>query len=387
MSDNYHDSESGGSHPMDFLLTQELNLPAVGEIRRGQVVQHSENFILIDLGGKSEGIIIGEELTALDEETLEQLEVGADVRVYVMDVEDSNGNIVLSYRKAAEENDWEDAANLLKSQDIYKTKIIGFNRGGVLAKVGHIRGFIPNSQLSRENQAKNKEDFDKHFQTLIGRPVTTKVIEVDRKRNRLILSERAARQEIREAKREALLKDLNIGDVCEGKVVNLADFGAFVDIGGIEGLVHLSELSWKRTNDPSEVIQVGDKVKVSILKIDEDQKRLALSIKRLQPDPWSLLEDHYHVGQLVEVTITKITRFGAFARLNDDYELVGLIHISELSENHIDNPHDIVKPSQKVMVRIIRIDTEQRQLGLSLKQVSSDRFIEADMEMLSSSSS
>jgi small subunit ribosomal protein S1 len=387
LSDNYHDSESGGSHPMDFLLTQELNLPAVGEIRRGQVVQHSENFILIDLGGKSEGIIIGEELTALDEETLEQLEVGADVRVYVMDVEDSNGNIVLSYRKAAEENDWEDAADLLKSQDIYKTKIIGFNRGGVLAKVGHIRGFIPNSQLSRENQAKNKEDFDKHFQTLIGRPVTTKVIEVDRKRNRLILSERAARQEIREAKREALLKDLNIGDVCEGKVVNLADFGAFVDIGGIEGLVHLSELSWKRTNDPSEVIQVGDKVKVSILKIDEDQKRLALSIKRLQPDPWSLLEDHYHVGQLVEVTITKITRFGAFARLNDDYELVGLIHISELSENHIDNPHDIVKPSQKVMVRIIRIDTEQRQLGLSLKQVSSDRFIEADMEMLSSSSS
>lgn len=386
MSDNYHDSENGDSHPMDFLLTQELNLPSVGEIRRGQVVQHSENFILVDLGAKSEGIIIGDELTALDEETLEELTVGAEVRVFIVDVEDSNGNIVLSYAKAAQERDWDDAADLLKSQDIYKTKIVGFNRGGVLVKVGHIRGFIPNSQLSRDHQAKNKDGADKHFQTLIGKTITTKVIEVDRKRNRLILSERAAGQEIREAKREALLEKLSVGDVCDGKVVNLANFGAFVDIGGIEGLVHLSELSWKRTNNPSEVVQVGDKVKVSILKIDEDQKRLALSIKRLQPDPWSVLEDHYRVGQLVEVTITRITKFGAFARLDDEYELVGLIHISELSESHIENPNEIVKPSQKVMVRIIRIDTEQRQLGLSLKQVSSDKFIEADMEMLSSSS-
>lgn len=385
MSDNFHDMASGGSHPMDFLLTQELDLPTAGEIRQGQVVQHSENFILIDLGAKSEGIIIGEELTAIDEETREQLTVGTDVRVLILEVEDSNGNIVLSYTKAAQERDWDQAIQLLKSQDAYKTKIVGFNRGGVLAKLGHIRGFIPNSQLSREHQVKNKDNAEKHFQSLVGKPVTTKVIEVDRKRNRLIMSERAASQEIREAKREKLLADLNVGDVCTGKVVNLANFGAFIDIGGIEGLVHLSELSWKRTNNPAEILQVGDEVQVSILKIDDDQKRLALSIKRLQPDPWSLLNEHYRVGQLVEVTITKITKFGAFARLDDEYELVGLIHISELSENHVENPHEVLKPSQKVMVRIIRIDTEQRQLGLSLKQVSSDKFIEADMEMLSTS--
>ncbi len=371
---------------MDFLLTQELDLPSTGEIREGQIVQHSENFILVDLGAKSEGIIIGEELAAIDDETREQLTVGTDVRVFIVETEDSNGNIVLSYAKAAQERDWDLAIKLLKSQDVYKTKIVGFNRGGVLAKLGHIRGFIPNSQLSREHQVKNKDNADKHFQSLVGKPATTKVIEVDRKRNRLIMSERAASQEIREAKREKLLADLNVGDVCTGKVVNLANFGAFVDIGGIEGLVHLSELSWKRTNNPAEVLQVGDEVQVSILKIDEDMKRLALSIKRLQPDPWSLLDDHYRVGQLVEVTVTKITKFGAFARLDDEYELVGLIHISELSENHIENPHEILKPSQKVMVRIIRIDTEQRQLGLSLKQVSSDKFIEADMEMLSTTS-
>ena len=385
MSDNFHDIASGEGHPMDFLLTQELDLPNTGEIREGQVVQHSENFILVDLGAKSEGIIIGEELSAIDEETREQLTVGTDVRVFIVETEDSSGSIVLSYAKAAQERDWDHAIQLLKSQDVFKTKIVGFNRGGVLAKLGHIRGFIPNSQLSREHQARNKDNADKHFQSLVGKPATTKVIEVDRKRNRLIMSERAASQEIREAKREKLMAKLNVGDVCTGKVVNLANFGAFVDIGGIEGLVHLSELSWKRTNNPAEVLQVGDEVQVSILKIDEDMKRLALSIKRLQPDPWSLLDDHYRVGQLVEVTVTKITKFGAFARLDDDYELVGLIHISELSESHIENPHEILKPSQKVMVRIIRIDTEQRQLGLSLKQVSSDKFIEADMEMLSTS--
>ena len=385
MSDNFHDIASGEGHPMDFLLTQELDLPNTGEIREGQVVQHSENFILVDLGAKSEGIIIGEELSAIDEETREQLTVGTDVRVFIVETEDSSGSIVLSYAKAAQERDWDHAIQLLKSQDVFKTKIVGFNRGGVLAKLGHIRGFIPNSQLSREHQARNKDNADKHFQSLVGKPATTKVIEVDRKRNRLIMSERAASQEIREAKREKLMAKLNVGDVCTGKVVNLANFGAFVDIGGIEGLVHLSELSWKRTNNPAEVLQVGDEVQVSILKIDEDLKRLALSIKRLQPDPWSLLDDHYRVGQLVEVTVTKITKFGAFARLDDEYELVGLIHISELSENHIENPHELLKPSQKVMVRIIRIDTEQRQLGLSLKQVSSDKFIEADMEMLSTS--
>ncbi len=385
MSDNFQDIASGEGHPMDFLLTQELDLPNTGEIREGQVVQHSENFILVDLGAKSEGIIIGEELSAIDEETREQLTVGTDVRVFIVETEDSSGSIVLSYAKAAQERDWDHAIQLLKSQDVFKTKIVGFNRGGVLAKLGHIRGFIPNSQLSREHQARNKDNADKHFQSLVGKPATTKVIEVDRKRNRLIMSERAASQEIREAKREKLMAKLNVGDVCTGKVVNLANFGAFVDIGGIEGLVHLSELSWKRTNNPAEVLQVGDEVQVSILKIDEDMKRLALSIKRLQPDPWSLLDDHYRVGQLVEVTVTKITKFGAFARLDDEYELVGLIHISELSENHIENPHELLKPSQKVMVRIIRIDTEQRQLGLSLKQVSSDKFIEADMEMLSTS--
>ncbi len=370
---------------MDFLLAAELDLPKAGEIRQGYVVKHTNNVILVDLGAKSEGIIIGDELAALNDEAREQLAVGKDVRVYIVDIEDANGNIVLSYAKAVQERDWERAVELLESQEVYESKLIGFNRGGVLARMGHIRGFIPNSQLSRERRAPQKEGADRHFQRLVGQPISAKVIEVDRKRNRLIMSERAAQQEIRAARREKLFSQLKKGDVCAGRVVNLANFGAFIDIGGVEGLVHLSELSWKRTSNPSEVLEVGQEVQVYVLNIDEEQKRLALSLKRLEADPWTTLGQHYRVGQLVEVTITKVTKFGAFARLNDEYGLVGLIHISEMSEDHVDHPHEIVKVSQQVMVRIIRIDTEQRQLGLSLKQVTSDKFIEADMEMLSPS--
>lgn len=385
MSDNEHEVEGGTGHPMDFLLTEELDLPAIGDIRQGQVVKHTDNVILVDLGAKSEGIIIGDELSAINEETREQLTVGKDVRVYIVEIEDANGNIVLSYTKAAQERDWDRAADLLNSQEVFKSKIIGYNRGGVLAKLGHIRGFIPNSQLSRKNQSNSKENSEKHFQSLIGQNISTKIIEVDRQRNRLIMSERAAGQEIRAAQREKILSELKEGDVCEGRVVNLANFGAFIDIGGIEGLVHLSELSWKRTSNPSDVLEVGDEVKVYVLNIDEEQQRLALSIKRLEPDPWTQLEDQYRIGEIVEVTITKITKFGAFASLDDEYGLVGLIHISELSDDHIEHPREVLKPSQQVMVRIIRIDTEQRQLGLSIKQVTSDKFIEDDLEMLNPS--
>ena len=386
MSDKLFEEGSGDGHPMDFWLAEELDLPKVGDIRQGQVVKHTDNVILVDLGAKSEGIIIGEELAAINDEAREQLAVGKDVHVYIVDTEDANGNLILSYTKAVQEQDWERAAELLESQEIYESKIIGYNRGGVLANMGHIRGFIPNSQLGREHRSPKKEGSEKHFQSLVGKPISTKVIEVDRKRNRLILSERAAYKEALAAKREKLLAQLKKGDICTGRVVNLANFGAFVDIGGVEGLVHLSELSWKRTNNPSDVLQVGDEVQVYVLNIDTEQKRLALSLKRLEPDPWTLLEQNYHVGQLVEVTVTKVTKFGAFARLDDEYGLVGLIHISEMSEEHVDHPQEVLKPSQQVMVRIIRIDTKQRQLGLSLKQVTSDKYIEADMEMLSASS-
>jgi small subunit ribosomal protein S1 len=384
---NYSTGAGGGEadHPMQFILEEDLKLPVAGEIRQGWVVEHQNNVILIDIGAKSEGMIIGREADRMDEESREALAVGNQVHVCVVEPEDQNGNLIVSYSRAAEEQDWLRVSELLKNEETCQGKVTGFNRGGVLARIGELRGFVPNSQLSRDRNIGHQDDAEAYMQELIGQKLHVKVIEVDRERNRLILSERAAEQELREARRNELMAELKEGDVREGRVVNLADFGAFVDIGGIEGLVHLSELSWKRVNNPAEVLKLGDEVKVSILNIDTKRQRLALSIKRLQPDPWTMIEDQYHVGQLVEATITKLTKFGAFARVRDQYELIGLIHISELSEEHVVHPREVVAPSQTVMVRVIRIDPEQRQLGLSLKQVSSDKYLEADLEMLTAS--
>lgn len=379
---NKHEASSDTQvHPMDFLLNEALNFPIAEEIRTGWVVEHRNNEILIDIGAKSEGIIPNKEVETLDAESLKQLAIGNEVTVYIVDPEDEKGNIVVSYAKAAEAQDWIKAEKFHQTQQVYQGKVIGYNRGGLLVKVGQIRGFVPNSQLRRDRFS-GQEVSEKQLQKLVGQTLYTKVVEVNRQRNRLILSEKAAEQEMREAKRTSLLSQLQEGSICEGRVVNIAEFGAFVDIGGMEGLVHLSELSWKRINNPSEKLQLGDQVKVYVLSVDQEKQRLALSIKRLEPDPWSYILENYREGQLIEATVTKLTKFGAFARLNDQYELEGLIHISELSEEHVNHPRDVVKPSQEVTVRIIRIDPEQRQLGLSLKQVASDKFMEADLEML-----
>ena len=376
-------SSGNSSHPMDFLLDEELNLPSAGEIRTGSVVTQRSNEILIDIGAKSEGLIDTREISSLNQEALDHLAVGNEVLVYVVNPEDGNGNIILSYAKAKEEEDWVNAVALMESQEVCECSVVGFNRGGVLVDVGLVRGFVPNSQLRRDRRIRRDDqpETQRAMQSMIGETIRAKIIEVNRERNRLILSEIAASKEIREAQKAELMSDLSVGDVFDGRVVNLANFGAFVDIGGIEGLVHLSELSWKRVSKPSDVLQVGDQVKVSVLKIDDERQRIALSIKRLEADPWTLIEDSYQVGQLVEAIITRLTKFGAFARLNDNNELEGLIHISEMAEDRVEHPRDVVKVDDNVMVRIIRVDSEQRQLGLSLKQVSSEKFLEADLAM------
>lgn len=386
MVSNSIPANSGASeHPMDFLLQTDFSLPVSGEIRYGYVVEHRNHEILVDIGAKSEGIITNREVETLDEDALAELAVGNKIPIYVVDPEDDSGNIILSYAKAIAEKDWLDAEELLDNQKVYETVVIGYNRGGLLVKVGQLRGFVPNSQLLYSQQNSPKQEPDPNFfQKFVGKKIFLKIIEADRERNRLILSEKVAAQEIRDARRTQMLDTIQEGEVHEGRVVNLAEFGAFIDIGGIEGLVHLSELSWKRINNPAEKLAVGDNVNVYVLKVDQERQRLALSIKRLESDPWSLITEHYSVGQLSTASITKLTKFGAFARLHDEYELEGLIHISELAEEHINHPREVVKPAQEVTVRIIRIDPEQRQLGLSLKQVASADYLEADMALANS---
>ena len=372
---------------MEALLEEEglsLDLPKVGEFRTGVIAGITQSEILVSIGTKSEGVIFGREKDQIPSEELETLQVGDEIDVYVVSPEDQHGNVVLSYMRAREEADWREVEELLESGDVYESKIIGYNKGGLIVSVNNLRGFVPASQVSVLRRSEIPSDAntpDQKWSKMVNEEIKVKVIELDRERHRLILSERAALQETRETLKERLLDELSEGDVRTGRITSVADFGAFVNIDGADGLVHLSEISWDHINHPSEVLSVGQIVEVKVISIDSDRKRIGLSIRQLQPDPWLKKIDEIKEGQLVVGTITHLTKFGAFARLTDDLE--GLIHISELSEQRINHPKEVVKEGDEVTLRVIRIDAERRRIGLSLRKVDSPAYADQDMKAIS----
>jgi len=376
------------ANPMQSLLDSDsgMTMPRRGEIREGVIARITPGEVLVDVGAKSEGVITGRELETLDAAMRQSLAVGQTVLVYVMDPEDRNGNIVLSLSRAKEEKDWRTAEALLASQEVYTGPIAGFNKGGLIVKIGNVRGFIPASQLSAARRRRSEgETPEQKWGRMVGETTQVKVIEVDRSRNRLILSERAAVKESREAQKDRLLSEIKVGEVRKGHVISLAEFGAFVDIGGADGLVHLSELSWKRVNHPNEILKVGQEVEVVVLNVDRERKRIGLSMKRREDDPWLAIQKKYQVGQLVAATITKLTKFGAFARIEGEDDIEGLIHISELAEGHIDHPKDVVAEGQNVTLRVVKVDAEKRRMGLSLKRVASSAYADTDWEQVAAS--
>jgi small subunit ribosomal protein S1 len=368
---------------METLLEEQglaLDFPKQGEIRTGFIATIGENEILVSVGTKSEGVIAGRELEQIPADERNAFEVGQEIPVYVLSPEDPNGNVVLSYLRAREEKDWEQAENLLAEGQAFESDIIGYNKGGLLVPLGRLRGFVPASQISLVRRAALGGDTpDQRWGKMVGEPIKTRVIEVDRARRRLILSERMALQETREVLKDRLLDGLHENDVRTGRVTSVADFGAFVNIDGADGLVHLSEISWERIQHPNEVLKVGQEVQVKVIAIDRERKRIGLSIRQLQPDPWLQKVAHLKEGQLIEGRITHLTKFGAFARLGEDLE--GLIHISELGEQRVNHPKEVVKEGDEVTLRIIKIDPERRRIGLSLRKVDSPAYADLDWKM------
>lgn len=365
---------------METLLQEEglgLDFPKQGEVRTGAIASVGENEVLVSIGTKSEGVIPARELDQLDEEERAEFAVGNEIPVYVVNPEDPNGVVQLSFLRALEERDWRRAEDLLKSDDTFESKIIGFNKGGLLVPLGRLRGFVPGSQVSvvRRLDAGGGTP-EQRWGEMVGEPITARVIEVDRERRRLILSERAALQETRESLKERLLDELEEGDVRTGRVTSLAEFGAFVNIEGADGLVHLSEISWEHIEHPKEVLKVGQEVKVKVINVDYERKRIGLSIRQLQPDPWLEKVENLKEGQLVEGTITHLTKFGAFARLDEDLE--GLIHISELSDQRVAHPKEVVREGDVVTLRVIKVEPERHRIGLSLRKVDSPRYTDFD---------
>jgi len=371
---------------METLLNQEglaLDFPQAGEIRTGVVASISSTQILVSVGAKSEGVITGREFESIPAEERSALTVGQEILVYVLNAEDDNGNVVLSYTRAQEQKGWAEVEKMLEENATYEGQVDGFNKGGIIVPVYGLRGFIPASQLSiSRRMAVTGDTPDQRYAKMIGEPISVRVIEVDRKRRRLILSERAASSETRQSIKERVIESLKEGESYTGKVTSLADFGAFVNVNGADGLVHLSEISWDRVQHPSEVLEVGQEVQVKVINIDREKRRIGLSIRALQSDPWKDKVEKFKVGQLVEGVITRLTKFGAFARLEGDLE--GLIHISEISENRIEHPKEAgLHEGDVVTLRVIRIDPDQRRIGLSLRKVDSGAFKDLDLKQIS----
>lgn len=369
---------------MESLLKQEglaLDFPQAGEIRSGVIASISPTQILVSVGAKSEGVITGRELESIPAEERAALQVGQEILVYVLASEDTSGNVVLSYTRAQEQKGWAEVEKMLEEGRSYDGKVEGFNKGGLIVPVHGLRGFVPASQLgiTRRMQVSG-ETPDQRYGKMVGEPITVRVIEVDRKRRRLILSERAASSETRQSIKERVIESLKEGETYSGRVTSLADFGAFVNINGADGLVHLSEISWERVQHPSEVLEVGQEVKVKVISIDHEKKRIGLSIRALADDPWRRKVEKFKVGQLVEGVITRLTKFGAFARLEGDLE--GLIHISEISETRIEHPKEKLHEGDVVTLRVIRIDPDQRRIGLSLRKVDSGAYKDLDLKQI-----
>ncbi len=340
-----------------------------GDVVDGVIVRIDQDEILVDIGLKSEGVLSTKELPATGDWSFDQLHLNDKVLVYVIQPETPDGHALLSLKRANAERQWRIAEEQYKNGELLKARVIDYNKGGLIVDVSGIRGFVPISQilnLKREEVAAggdNQETAAK-LQSMKDKELQLKIIEINRARNRLILSERLAVQEWRQRRREELLDELKPNEVRRGVVSNLANFGAFVDLGGADGLVHISQLAWSRVNHPSEVLKVGQEVEVQVLSVDKDKKKIALSIKKAEVDPWTTVEQRYTPGQVVTGVVTKIAPFGAFARIEDGIE--GLIHQSELVPGM--DPKASLHEGQQLQLRILRIDAERRRLGLSLRQ-------------------
>lgn len=345
--------------------------PKRGEIRMGKIIAKRQDSILVDLGLKHEGVISAEDLQRVGQSVVESVAVGDEIPVCIVRPEGgAEGSILVSWYRARQEQDWLDVQRLYETGEIWEGKVKGYNRGGLIVPYGKIRGFVPASQITGISRNMNAATVQERLAKMVGQNLHLKVIEVDRQNRRLIFSERIAQREWRTQQRERLLNELQEGTRLSGVVSNICDFGVFVDLGGTDGLVHVSELSWQRTKHPSDVVKVGDKVDVYVLRVDKENKRIALSIRLAQPDPWEIAAQRYKVGQLVTATITKLATFGAFAALDDGIE--GLIHISELAEIPPKHPSEIVRAGDTVLLRIVKLDNQHRRMGLSLKRVSEE---------------
>jgi small subunit ribosomal protein S1 len=330
-----------------------------GEVVQGTVVRVDKDEVLVDIGYKSEGVIPLAELSIRRSvNPQEEVQLGEEVHALVLTKEDAEGRLILSKKRARFEMAWKAIEAAAESGEPVTGRVIEVVKGGLILDLG-VRGFLPAS-LVDIRRVQDLEEF-------LGTELRCKVIELNRSRNNVVLSRRAVLEDERKEMRQAILDRLSPGDVVEGKISNIVDFGAFVDLDGMDGLIHISELSWTHVNHPSEVLDIGQPVRVQVLDIDRERQRISLGLKQTQSDPWQQVLDAYGEGDVVEGKVTKVVTFGAFVEILPGVE--GLVHISELAPHHVENPREVVSQGDSVRVKVIEVDAERRRLSLSLKRV------------------
>src|SRR5688500_7112818 len=330
-----------------------------GEVVSGKVVRVDKDDVLVDIGYKSEGVILVAELSIRRSvNPADEVQLGDEIDALVMTKEDAEGRLILSKKCARLEMAWKRIEEAAESGEPVEGIVIEVVKGGLILDLG-VRGFLPASLVD----IRRVQDLDE----FLGQILRCKVIELNRSRNNVVLSRRAVLEEERKEARQAILDRLNPGDVVEGQISNIVDFGAFVDLDGMDGLIHISELSWSHVNHPSEVLEIGQEVKVKVLDIDRDRQRISLGLKQTQSDPWQQVLERYNEGDVVEGRVTKVVTFGAFVEILPGVE--GLVHISELAQHHVENPREVVSQGDAVNVLILEVDADRRRLSLSLKRV------------------
>jgi small subunit ribosomal protein S1 len=350
-----------------------FDTPEVGDIRKSIIVAISQQGISVDLGLKRDGFVPPSDLAKLEPEEREALQLNDEVNVFIVDTEQTD-NLVVSIYQARLNQDWIRAEEMMASGEIFEGEVIGYNRGGAIVPFGNLRGFIPSSHLLDLRRGMDEQQKQQTMTKMRGQILPLKVIEVDRRRRRLVFSQRDAQKEWQDTRREKLLEQLKEGDVVSGRISGLRNFGAFVDLGGVDGLIHISELAWHRVNHPREAVKVGDEFEVYVLGLDREHQRIALSRKRLLANPWSTVEERYRDGQLVEGIVTRIVNYGAFVELEPGIE--GLLHGSQLPFGPVENLEEYIKEGETHLLRVVSVDPERQRIGLSLKAVTANEQIE-----------
>lgn len=337
--------------------------PQRGDIRDAEILMIDDAEMVVDMGVKRDGIVPPQDIERMSAEMHGSLHVGDVVPVYVLNPSDSDGNLIVSINLGLQGQDWDRASELLASGELVESEVTGYNKGGLLVRFGRLEGFVPSSHVLDLPHGLSGGDRRDAMEEMIGQTLGLKVIEVNQRRRRLILSQREAQREWRASQKERLLEELEVGQIVTGKVTGIRDFGVFVDLGGADGLIHVSELAWHRVPHPKDVVEIGQELEVYVLELDKERQRIALSRARTLADPWDSVLETYEIGQIVEGEVNNVVDFGAFVVLDDGIE--GLLHVSEMADGSLSEPYSYVQRGDRVTMRVVRIEPEEKRIGFT----------------------